>query len=211
MKEIKTYKAEPMWYTVYMNNSKGGVPLENYAKLKTEEVETISDIQHYLYKTYYKDVFRTIYYIINDRDISQDLVNESFIKAFNKLHTLRETDKFKPWICAIASNVAKNHIRKEKRIVSYDSLETVIESYENLEDTILDAINEKELKAKIKVALDSLDEDSKQVIVLRYFHDFSYESVSKHLNIKEGTVKSKISRAKRKLYQLLKIEGEDNA
>ena len=185
--------------------------MEDYAKLKTEKVETIVDIQHYLYEMYYKDVFRTIYYIINDKDISQDLVNESFIRAFDKLHTLKETDKFKPWICTIATNIARNYLRKERRVISFDTIENVIEDYVDLEDTVINAINENELKVKIKIALDKLDDSSKQVVILRYFHNFSYESVAKHLKMKEGTVKSKLNRAKNKLYQLLKIEGEENA
>ncbi|MCC5909284.1 MAG: RNA polymerase sigma factor [Clostridiaceae bacterium] len=166
------------------------------------------ELQHILYKKYYKDVFRTAYYIVRDKEIAKDLTNEAFLKAFTKIHTLNDITKFKQWICTIASNLAKTYIAKQKKLVFSEHVEVMQITKETPEDIVLDRIHSHEAKESVKKALEQLDPNSKEVILLRYYHNLSYKDLSTTLAIKEGTVKSRIKRAKNKLYKLLSLGGE---
>ncbi|SNT13977.1 RNA polymerase, sigma subunit, ECF family [Anaerovirgula multivorans] len=176
------------------------------------QLETIEDVQHILYKLYYKEVFKTAYYIIKDKELAKDLVNEAYIKAYEKIDTLNDANKFKQWVCVIAANLAKNHIRKHSKIVQIDHeyMEVINASSENPEDIVFNEMAVAETKEQVKKAIERLNADYKEVIILRYYHNFSYQEISQFLLLKEGTVKTRLRRAKGQLYKLLKKEGEEN-
>ena len=185
--------------------------MENSIKTK-EHIKTqdsIDDIQYSMYKRYYKDVYRTIYYITKDKELSKDLTNEAYLKAYSKLETLDDINKFKQWVCVIGANLAKNHIRKQSKIVSFYPME-IIEDEHVTEDIVIESIIKEEQKKKLRESLEELDPDAKEIIMLRYYHNLTYEEVAKTLSLKKGTVRSRLSRAKDKLYNLFNSKGEEN-
>ncbi|WP_207727104.1 RNA polymerase sigma factor [Anaerosolibacter carboniphilus] len=165
------------------------------------------EYQHLLYKTYYRDVFRSVYYIVHSIDTAEELTNEAFLKAFQKMNTLNDSDKFKQWICVIATNLAKNYLKKNNRIALTEDIETVLQVSEQQFDIVSMEIEKEEERKIVRDILDKMNPEAKQIIMLRYYNDLSYQSISDELNMKMGTVKAKINRAKKQIHDLLVKEG----
>ena len=185
--------------------------MENSIKSKDNirNQDSKEDIQYLMYKLYYKDVYRTVYYITRDKELSKDLTNEAYLKAYCKLETLDDINNFKQWICVIAANLAKNHIRKQSKILSYYPMET-LESTHTTEDIVIESIGKEDIKERVRTALKQLSPNAKEIIILRYYHNLTYEELEKTLLLKKGTVKSRLKRAKDNLYNLLNLKGEEN-
>ncbi|ABR50761.1 RNA polymerase, sigma-24 subunit, ECF subfamily [Alkaliphilus metalliredigens QYMF] len=171
--------------------------------------DSTEDIQYSMYKLYYRDVYRTVYYITKNKELSQDLTNEAYLKAYDKLKTLDDINKFKQWICVIAANLAKNHIRKHSKVISFYPMETLADDHIT-EDIVIENMDKEEQKEKLRNSLEQLDPDAKEIITLRYYHHLTYEDVGKALSLKQGTVKSRLRRAKDKLIKIFNSEGEEN-
>lgn len=124
----------------------------------------------------------------SDFDVD-DAMQETVLKAWMKLTTLKNENSFTTWITKILINECYGIIRKRKSVVS-------IEDYE-----LKDKDNNQEVNYKIDVwkALDKLSDDFKIPLILYFFEDFSYEEISLILKIPKGTIKSRISRGKEKL------------
>ena len=127
----------------------------------------------------------------NEYDI-EDAIQNTVIKAFEKISTLKNDDFFRTWIIRILINECNDILRKNKRVVSLeDSIgkEKYDDKYENM-----DLIN----------AVKSLNEDLRNITVLYYFEDMSTVEIAKTLEIPEGTVRSRLSRAREKLRERMK-------
>lgn len=117
----------------------------------------------------------------------QDAVSEAIVKAYTNIHKLRLIDNFKPWIMRILVNECYSIIKKHKKVELTDDFTTYEGSYEdNTEDSLMFYVNQ-------------LEDEFKSVIILFYYDDISIKDISKVLDISEGTVKSRLSRAKVKL------------
>lgn len=167
-----------------------------------------TDQQHILYKTYYKNVFKTIYYFVKDKEISKDLTNDAYIKAFEDYDSLKEKNKFKSWICIIGLNLAKQYVRKHNKIYLTDNLEIFDLEIDSSEDELIKQINQKEIEFKLKNAISKLDIKNKEVILLRYYTKLSCNEIANQLNLNVNTVYTRLKRSKEKLYNILLLEGE---
>ena len=161
----------------------------------------------------YKDKLTNfIYRFTSDIDSAQDLAQDTLLKVYINKDSYREIAKFSTWIYTIASNLAKTELRKLKRRKTYsisdlstDDREFVIhksdeESFEDIEDTsVSGSILEKSLM--------NLDDEFKNIIILRDIQELSYDEISKILQIPLGTVKSRINRGRFKLKDILKEKG----
>lgn len=164
--------------------------------------------QHILYKTYYKSVFKTIYYFVKDREISKDLTNDAYIKAFENYDSLKEKNKFKSWICNIGLNLAKKYIRKHSKIDLVNNIEIFDLEIESIEDELIKKISEKEMRNRVRSAISKLDIKYKEVILLRYYNQLSCNEIANQLNLNINTIYTRINRSKEKLTKLLILEGE---
>jgi len=153
-----------------------------------------------------------IYRFTSDIDSAQDLAQDTLLKVYINKDSYREIAKFSTWIYTIASNLAKTELRKIKRRQTYsisdlstDDREFVLhksdeESFEDIEDTsVSGSILEKSLM--------DLDDEFKNIIILRDIQELSYDEISKILQIPLGTVKSRINRGRFKLKDILKEKG----
>jgi len=157
------------------------------------------DQQHFLYKAHYNSVYHTVYYTLKDRSLAEDLTNDAYLLAFEKIHTLRDKEKFRNWICTIAANLAKDYIKKNRRLHIVNTIEELPGKADAVEDVVLQKLD----KSEIKEAISGLDHNYKNVILLRYYHDLSYKDIARQLNLNDNTVKTRLKRAKGKLYHLL--------
>jgi RNA polymerase sigma-70 factor (ECF subfamily) len=175
---------------------------------KVEFDEVLDEQQQYiLYKTYYRYVLKCVYNIIKDEDLSKEIVNETFLIGFHKYGNLNDKLKFKTWICTIGINLAKKHVNKYKNIHLVEDITIFDEGVQSAEDEFFEDLNEKNLNLKIREKLSMLKIEYRQVIYLRFYKKKSCKEISTKLNLNVNTVHTRIKRAKKELYKLLKSEG----
>ncbi|MFT9496973.1 RNA polymerase sigma factor [Anaerosolibacter sp.] len=155
--------------------------------------------QEMVYTLYYKNVYYTVYRFCRDYELAKELTNEAYLVAFQKISMLKDMDRFKGWICRIALNLARDHIRKNHRVSPVASIEQWTQPCWTIEDEVVAKFEFNQ----IKTAIDGLDSHYRKVIILRYYHDLPYNDIAKRLNLSCGTVKTRIHRAKSKLHHLL--------
>ena len=175
----------------------GEVKLANYklkyqvelAKNNNKEAfsELIQEVKTKLYKT-------GISILKNDADTC-DAMQETLLSAYQNIKSLENNDYFTTWIIRIMINKCYDIIRRNKRIVSIN------EKVEIKDDDFYDRYAS---ESDLEWALNNIDEDLKTVTVLYYYDDFSVSEISDVLNIPEGTVKSRLSRARDRLYTIIK-------
>lgn len=129
----------------------------------------------------------------NDVEVD-DAISEAILKAYKNKNKLKNKESFKSWIMRIVANECYNLIRKNNRFDLRDNLDTL-----NLVHTDKEYYGLREI-------IDDLSEEFSSVLVLFYYEDMSIKDISKVLQISEGTVKSRLNRAKSKLKVLLKEE-----
>lgn len=127
----------------------------------------------------------------NDTEV-EDAISEAILKAYKNKNKLKNKDSFKPWMMRIVANECYDLIKRKNRFDLRDNLDTlnlvhIDKEYSGLRDVI-----------------DDLNEEFSSVLVLFYYEDMSIKEISKVLEISEGTVKSRLNRAKSKLKVLLK-------
>jgi RNA polymerase sigma-70 factor (ECF subfamily) len=174
-----------------------------FKKNKNDE----SDLYKILFETYHKKVYKIAYYMTGNEHDAKDIVQDTFIKAFDKIDTLKDKDKFESWICTIACNLAKNKFRKSEREMLIDDNNKIVslffEEDINLPDKYLE---DKQFREYILEQINDLDGHYKQILISYYYLDLSYDEISKALDISIGTVKSRLYRAK----GILKSKLENN-
>ena len=168
--------------------------------VRSQDKEAYADIVY----RYQEKLLRYANYILADDQLSQDIVQTAFIKAYQNLYGFDTKKKFSSWIYRIVHNEAINTIKKNKKTIL---LETdhwhQISSNENLEDNY----NQKELKEAIRKSVNKLSVKYKAPISLFYLEDRSYEEISDILKLPISTVGTRISRAKSLLKTILEKGG----
>ncbi len=163
-----------------------------------------------LIERYQKKVFNIALKMLGNHDDASELAQEAFIKIYKSIKGFKEESSFSTWVYRIATNVCLDELRKRKnRKLTY--LDEVIRSEDgDLKREIADqglspdAIAEqKELKHALNQAILSLSEEHRIVLILRDLHGMTYEEIAKVTKCPEGTVKSRINRARLSLKETL--------
>jgi len=158
---------------------------------------------------------------INDRDSAEDLAQETFIRIFKAAHRYQPgRARFNTWMYHIASNLCKNQLRNRGRRDQYQ-VENIarngsdddgdIEQVDLIESAPADAsfqpevqLERKELRKAVQKAIAELPEEYRLPLVLRDLQGLSYDEISKVLELRSGTTKSRINRARLMLKEKLK-------
>jgi RNA polymerase sigma-70 factor, ECF subfamily len=162
---------------------------------------------------YQRPVFSLVYRLVRDRELAEDLAQETFVKVFNHLDRYDPKYKFSSWIFKIASNLSIDHLRrKQPETVSLDgsrnartsdeieaSRISVASEDENPEELLLS----KELGEQIEAAIGQLRPEYRTAILLRHVEGRPYEEIAEIMEIPLGTVKTYIHRARTELRELL--------
>lgn len=135
-------------------------------------------------------MYRLAMSILKNSNDAEDAVSETVLTAYEHLSSLKKNDSFKAWMMTILVNVSKKMLRKKKRVVLYDDLGLFEKSTDEgsceMWETVL-TLNAKYAK----------------VVILYYYEGFSTREIARILHIPEGTVKSRLSRARSKLQQII--------
>ncbi len=155
-------------------------------------------------------IFHIINKIVRNEDVANDLVQETFMKAFSSLAMYRSEYRFSTWLYKIAANASIDYLRK-KRIQAL-SLDRPLETKDGqVEFEVADYtyhperdLERKQQRFSIDEAIESLPPKYREVIIYRHKEDKSYEEIADLLNIPVGTVKARIFRARELLKKKLK-------
>lgn len=155
-------------------------------------------------------VFHIIFRLVHDKELANDLVQETFMKAFSSLKTYRSEYRFSTWLYKIAANSSIDHLRKKRiRALSLDNpiqtndgeigFEVADYSHHPEREMV-----EREQAISIDEAISSLPRKYRQVIIARHQEEKSYEDIAVELGVPVGTVKARIFRARELLKKRLR-------
>ncbi len=160
----------------------------------------------WIIKKYQKRIYFSIYQIVMNHDDTNDVLQDTFVKAYTKLNTYDPSYPFYPWLYRIAINTSLNHQKKRARMraLSLDDL-----NEKNHQNDVAESPRQlfesegRELILKLKQALTKIPVEQRTVFLLRVREELSYQEISDTLNISIGTVMSRLSRAREKLRMYL--------
>jgi RNA polymerase sigma-70 factor (ECF subfamily) len=172
-----------------------------------------------LVQKYQKMAFNIAYRITGSHEDACEVVQDAFLSGYRNLDGFRGTSKFSTWLCSIVINLSRNRIIKTKaenrreQFSLDDPAETVdgpiAREVSSGEPTVLDKLEREEVRKKVQDCIRALEHQFREVIVLRDIQGFSYDEVAGILNVAEGTVKSRLFRARDAVKDCLKkVMGE---
>ncbi len=157
-----------------------------------------------------------IYRAVGDFNRSEDLAQESFIRAFRKADTFNSKYRFSTWIYTIARNLASNELRdRSRRPARYTindedwaAANRVREDKhgKSVEDPQSAVLN-KEMKHALEKALERLSDEHRMALILKEYDGLTYGEIADILDTSAGTIKSWVYRAKREIFRILKEMG----
>ena len=143
-------------------------------------------------------LYKTAMAILKNDDDACDAIQETLMSAYKNFESLNNKSYFGTWITRILINKCYDIIKQNKKI---SSINEIMEKEENA--SYYDIYKEESL---VENVLNKIDSDLKVVTVLYYYDEFSVNEIAEMLNIPEGTVKSRLSRSRDRIYELLKKE-----
>ena len=143
-------------------------------------------------------VFNVCYRILHNRSDAEDLAQETFMRAYDRLHTFDIEREFAPWIRRIAANLCLNHIESQKVTMQLDDERDADKS-----QSPSGQVEVKERSEQIREALASLPSNYRVVIELRHYQEMSYDEIAEELKIPLSDVKSNLFRARKLLAEKL--------
>lgn len=166
-----------------------------------------------LMRRHQRRIFNAVLRILGDYSRAEEIAQDTFVRAYQAIKGFRQEAKFSTWIYAIAINLCRNRLRRNacacSRTVSLD--EPIAcgdgEMQREIPDTTQSpdkALEAKEQMGLIQKAIDELDDDFREVVVLRDIQHLAYDEIAAALGVAEGTVKSRLHRARQVLQERLK-------
>ena len=164
-----------------------------------------------LVRRYSSRMVNVAYQVLGDRELAEDVAQETFLRAYKSAARYRQISKFSTWLYTIALNLCRNELRRRK-FKTY-SLEGMAERDEESKVRVdipdektqpdLD-LERKEAGTLVRQAVEKLPEKFKTPLVLRDIQELTYEEISEILDLPEGTVKSRINRGRLRVKEILK-------
>ncbi len=163
---------------------------------------------------YQSRLISTAFKFVKDVQIAEDIVQDSFIKAFNALESFREDSSFYTWIYRITVNTSKNFLLSKKRkseLLNSDLSEEASYEVEPVETySPEDLLQATQLKKVITETIDQLGEDTRTALTLRELDGLSYEQIADVVNCPVGTVRSRIFRGREVIDEAISQYKQDN-
>ncbi len=162
-----------------------------------------------LVNKYKSRVYTTIYLIVKDQGVAEDLLQDVFVKVIHTLNAdgYNEEGKFQPWLMRIAHNLAIDYFRKNKRyptIVMEDGgniFNTLKFAEENIEDLQI----KEDTFALVRQLIDELPEAQKQVLIMRHYNDLSFQEIAEQTGVSINTALGRMRYALINMRKKLKL------
>ncbi len=168
---------------------------------------------------YQKRALNIAYRIIENYEEACEITQEAFVSVYKSIKSFREESKFSTWLYTIVVNHSKNRLKKigSKNYYEHTSIDDPVNTndgsvkvdYPSCELGVTEVLEKKDIQKKVQGCINSLDDEFKEVVILRDIQGFSYEEIRDILKIPFGTVKSRLSRARDGVKNCLKgVLGE---
>ena len=160
----------------------------------------------------YKNMAYTIAIkIVKNNEDAEEIAQDSFLKAYNKLDTFQGKSKFSTWLYTIVYRNAISKVRK-KKIITSDIDDYVINNYQSDHDfPQIEALKNKEQKIYVKKIIDKLPEKDALLITLFYLNESKIDEIEKITGLTQTNIKVKLFRARKKLYNELSLLLKEEA
>ena len=159
-----------------------------------------------VYKLYFKAMYNTSFRILKDEFEAEDMMQEAFLTAFTKLKSFKGEVAFGAWLKRIVINKSLTQLKKKNK---YNDVKLEIVHQQEIEDA---PISNNNLKANnVLTQLNNLKENYRLVLTLNLIEGYDYEEIAQILNYTNENVRTTISRAKKKLKQVLLAETTKTA
>jgi RNA polymerase sigma-70 factor (ECF subfamily) len=166
-----------------------------------------------LVRRYQRPVFSLIYRMVRDRELSEDLAQETFVKVLNAIDRYRPEFKFSSWVFKIANNAAIDHLRKKELdtlsleggpdATTAERVEATALQIGDSGESPLEELEARELGSAIERAISRLRPEYQTCIILRHVEGRPYDEIAEILELPLGTVKTYIHRARAELREIL--------
>ena len=158
-----------------------------------------------LMQRYAGAVFNVAYRMLGNAQDAEDASQEIFLRAYTRLESFDQARRFSTWLLSIASNYCIDRLRRQRLAwLTLDDVAFTLASGERgPEGRALDA----EERDMVQRALMRLSDTYRQVMVLRYWHDMSYDEIAQATGLPESTIKTRLFRARNMLADALRAEG----
>jgi RNA polymerase sigma-70 factor (ECF subfamily) len=148
-----------------------------------------------IYNAFFEKIYRFIYFRVSHRESAEDLTEEVFIKVFENIGKLENSDVFEGWVYQIARNKIIDHYRSKRITVNLDEIENTAQ----YEDTIIDTLSSEGDQKLLLEAIKQLPEDYQAILKLRFFENHSPTVIAEMLGKNEGSIRVLQHRATAKL------------
>ena len=172
-----------------------------------------------LVRRHQKKMFNIAYRMIGDYDEACDVVQEAFLSAYRAIGKFRGDARFSTWLCSIVLNHSRSHMtlraaRSRREGAAFDDPVKsedggFLNEPRSQEESIDERLEKREREAKVQECIGTLDGEQREVLVLRDIQGFSYEEIGVMLKLPQGTVRSRLFRARNALKdRLLRVFGD---
>ena len=157
-----------------------------------------------VYDEVYPIIFKVVYRIVGHQDIAEDVVQEAFIRYFERMETIPDPDGAKYWLIRVSKNLALNYAkRKGRERRAYEKAARQPRTPQTSSE--VEMMKEQSSEA-VQQALEQVPENLRMVLILKEYGNLSYKEIGDILGITEGNVKVRAFRAREKLSEILDKE-----
>ncbi|KAB2338937.1 RNA polymerase sigma factor [Cytobacillus depressus] len=157
---------------------------------------------------YYKRLFHVAFCITRDHHLAEDVVQETFLKAYQKIHTIQDKEKMGSWLSAITTRTAIDFIRKEKKTTERLAVGTDLENTKiTMSQNVEQEVELNFMQEQIQDAVNSLSPDQKRMFLLKISHGLKEKEIADLLMLNQNTVKTKLYRIRKYLKAMILEKG----
>lgn len=182
--------------------------------MKNEETDIIKEILNgdsikyeYFLQRYGQQIFVLVSNIVSCQEDAEEITQDIFLKAFQRLHTFKAESSFSTWLYRIATNSAISAARKRRSTIHWDDFQLANMPDEQV-DELLDNQSEQQLKA-LSDAIEKLNADERAIITLFYTEDKPLSEIADIMGITTDNAKVKLHRIRKKLFVIIKLNNNE--
>jgi RNA polymerase sigma-70 factor, ECF subfamily len=174
-----------------------GTLMNSSADLVTRVCAGDGEAFRLIFERYSRPVISFIFDMVNDRALAEELTQETFVRAFRAIRTMRRETKLSTWLFGIARNVARESLRARARAVRHvDLADKAVTDLSDQKAVPVEGVLSKELNDVILRSLAALDEDKRLVFTLKVLHQCSYEEIAEITGFSIAKLKTDLHRAR---------------